>query len=53
MASYVPAAGSFMASVRANGDVALAFGVFGMLALLMVPLPPLMLDIFLALSITL
>ncbi len=53
MASSVPAAGSFMASVRANGDVALAGGVFGMLALLMVPLPPLMLDIFLALSITL
>ncbi len=53
MASQVPAAGSMMALVRENGDIALAVGVFGMLALLMAPLPPILLDVFLALSITL
>jgi flagellar biosynthesis protein FlhA len=39
--------------LRQNGDVALAVGVFGMLAILMVPLPPLVLDLLLATSITL
>jgi len=44
---------SAVTRVRANGDILLAFGVFGMLALLLVPLPPLVLDLFLASSITL
>jgi len=39
--------------LRRNGDVALSVGVFGMLAILMVPLPPLILDLLLATSITL
>ncbi len=39
--------------LRRNGDVALAVGVFGMLAILMVPLPPLLLDLLLAVSIAL
>ncbi|MFN7142304.1 MAG: flagellar biosynthesis protein FlhA [Myxococcota bacterium] len=38
--------------IRKNGDVAMAVGVFGMLAILIVPLPPLLLDLCLALSIT-
>ncbi len=53
MPTTPPAARSLIGLVRANGDVALAVGVFGMLALLMVPLPPMLLDVFLALSITL
>ncbi|MEN9785843.1 MAG: flagellar biosynthesis protein FlhA [Pseudomonadota bacterium] len=50
MASAAPSA--LLQRVRANGDVALAGGVFGMLAILMVPLPPLVLDVLLAMSIT-
>ncbi len=50
MASAAPS--TLLRRVRANGDVALAAGVFGMLAILMVPLPPLMLDVLLAISIT-
>ncbi|MDP2307135.1 MAG: flagellar biosynthesis protein FlhA [Pseudomonadota bacterium] len=38
--------------IRKNGDVGLAVGVFGIIAILMVPLPPLLVDVFLALSIT-
>jgi flagellar biosynthesis protein FlhA len=48
-----PASNTLFGQVKRNGDVALAVGVFGMLAILMVPLPPFVLDIFLALSITL
>ncbi len=43
---------STVALLRKNGDIALALGVFGMLAILMVPLPPLILDLCLAASIT-
>ena len=39
--------------LRANSDAALALGAFGALAILMVPLPPILLDILLACSITL
>jgi flagellar biosynthesis protein FlhA len=39
--------------IRANSDAVMALGAFGVMALLMVPLPPLMLDILLASSITL
>ncbi|MES2640708.1 MAG: flagellar biosynthesis protein FlhA [Myxococcota bacterium] len=38
--------------IRKNGDVGLAVGVFGIIAILMVPLPPILVDVFLALSIT-
>ena len=37
---------------RANGDLFLAGAVFGILAILMVPLPPMVLDVLLAVSIT-
>ncbi len=47
----VAAPPNFMDRVRSSGDVALAVGVFGMLAILMVPLPPLVLDLLLAASI--
>ena len=40
------------ARLRANGDVALALGVFGILAILMVPVPAIILDILLAISVT-
>jgi flagellar biosynthesis protein FlhA len=48
-----PAPSPLLDRLRANGDVALAFGVFGIMAVLLVPLPALMLDVLLALSITL
>ncbi len=38
--------------LRRNADIALALGVFGVLAIMMVPLPPLVLDVLLAASIT-
>ena len=41
-----------LASLRRNGDALLAVGVFGVLAIMMVPLPPLVLDLLLAGSIT-
>ena len=50
MASALPT--PIFARLRANGDVALALGVFGILAILMVPLPALILDILLAFSVT-
>lgn len=53
MAASSPLNNPMLTLVRANGDVALAVGVFGMLALLMAPLPAWLLDVFLALSITL
>jgi flagellar biosynthesis protein FlhA len=53
MAGPASSGTSLFGQIRRNGDVALAVGVFGMLAILMVPLPPFILDIFLALSITL
>ncbi len=37
---------------RSNGDLFLAGAVFGILAILMVPLPPMVLDVLLAVSIT-
>ena len=46
-------AGDFGIGVlRKNADAVLAVGVFGVLAIMMVPLPPLLLDLLLALSIT-
>jgi flagellar biosynthesis protein FlhA len=51
MASAPPL--SSLDRLRANGDIALALGLFGIIAVLMVPLPPLLLDILLAMSITL
>ncbi len=50
MASAAPT--SLLDRFRANGDVALAVGVFGIIAVLMVPLPALVLDVLLALSVT-
>ena len=38
--------------LRRNSDAVLAFGVFGVVAIMMVPLPPLLLDLLLAVSIT-
>lgn len=48
-----PAPSTLTERLRANSDAALALGAFGALAILMVPLPPLLLDILLACSITL
>jgi flagellar biosynthesis protein FlhA len=49
----VSAAPSFGDRLKANSDAALALGAFGALAILMVPIPPLLLDLLLACSITL
>ena len=45
-------AASMMGSLRRNSDAVLAFGVFGVVAIMMVPLPPVILDLLLASSIT-
>ena len=42
----------FIQTIRDNADIALAAGVFGMLAVMMVPIPPVLLDVMLATSIT-
>ncbi|MBM4364639.1 MAG: flagellar biosynthesis protein FlhA [Deltaproteobacteria bacterium] len=47
-----PAAVPF-AGIRANADALLALGVFAVVAIMMVPLPPIVLDLMLAGSITL
>ena len=48
-----PTAGfDLLARFRANGDAAFAFAVFGMVAVMMVPIPPFLLDMMLAASIT-
>lgn len=41
-----------LASIKSNTDVYLAVAVIGVLALMIIPLPPFMLDIFLAANIT-
>lgn len=52
MAAPPPVPG-LQALLKKNGDIILAMGVFGILAVLVVPLPPLILDLLLAISITL
>ncbi|MBT0663954.1 flagellar biosynthesis protein FlhA [Geobacter pelophilus] len=41
-----------LAAIKSNSDVYLALAVIGVLALMIIPLPPFMLDIFLAANIT-
>jgi flagellar biosynthesis protein FlhA len=48
-----PRSAAMFARLRKNGDALLAFGVFAVVAIMMVPLPPLVLDLLLAGSITL
>ncbi|MFZ5912590.1 MAG: FHIPEP family type III secretion protein, partial [Pseudomonadota bacterium] len=48
-------AGGLISSLRiltARGDIALALGVVGILVILILPLPPVLLDLFLVISIT-
>ena len=40
-------------SILRRGDLALAFGILTILVVLILPLPPIVLDLFLAISITL
>ncbi len=47
-----PAAALPFAGIRANADAFLALGVFAVVAVMMVPLPPIVLDLLLAGSIT-
>ncbi len=47
-----PAAPVPVAGIRANADALLALGVFAVVAIMMVPLPPIVLDLMLAASIT-
>ena len=47
-----PAAPVPFAGIRANADALLALGVFAVVAIMMVPLPPIVLDLMLAASIT-
>jgi len=47
-----PGSSSVMTRVRNNSDAILAFGVFAVVAIMMVPLPPFVLDLLLAGSIT-
>ncbi len=51
-----PAGGFDLGAVRSaimRGDIALAVGVLGILSIMLVPLPPFLLDVLLAISITL
>jgi flagellar biosynthesis protein FlhA len=48
----VAAPPSSLDRLRQNGDAALAVGVFGLIAVMMVPLPPWALDVLLAISIS-
>jgi flagellar biosynthesis protein FlhA len=50
--SSAPSSDFGMGALRRNADAVLAFGVFGVIAIMMVPLPPLVLDLLLACSIT-
>ena len=52
-AARAPAPPTPMERIRANSDALMALGAFGALAILLVPVPPLVLDILLACSITL
>ena len=45
--------GADFRSMLLRGEIALAFGVLGILAIMLVPLPPVLLDFLLAISITL